>query len=77
MSLKQCLLFDMLHNKEAFDLSRSDAGIQDRVRADVKITFSGKTTWNDTLILQDSFERNRFLEIYASITNCSADDGCK
>lgn len=77
MSLKQCLMFDMLHNLVVFDLFRNDAGIQDRVLADVRITFSGKTTWNDTLILQDSLERNRFLESYASITNCSADDGCK
>lgn len=77
MSLKQCLMFDMLHNRVVFNLSRSDAGLQGKVRADVKITFSGKTTWNDTLILQDSLERNRFLESYASITNCSADDGCK
>ena len=77
MSLKQCLMFDMLHNRVVFNLSRSDAGLQGKVRADVKITFSGKTTWNDTLILQDSLERNRFLESYASITNCSVDDGCK
>jgi len=77
MSLKQCLLFDMLHNGVVFDLFRNDAGLQGKVRADVRITFSGKTTWNDTLILQDSLERNRFLESYASITNCSADDGCK
>lgn len=77
MSLKQCLMFDMLHNRVVFNLSRSDAGLQGKVRADVKITFSGKTTWNDTLILQDSLERSRFLESYASITNCSADDGCK
>lgn len=77
MSLKQCLMFDMLHNRVVFDLSRSDADLQGKVRVDVRITFSGKTTWNDTLILQDNLERNRFLESYASITNCSADDGCK
>lgn len=77
MSLKQCLMFDMLHNRVVFDLSRSDADLQGKVRVDVRLTFSGKTTWNDTLILQDNLERNRFLESYASITNCSADDGCK
>ena len=44
----------------------------------VEITFLGKTTWNDSLILQDSLERNGFLGSSASITDCTVvDDGCE
>ena len=47
------------------------------VHAHVRITFMGKTTWKDSLILQDSLEREGLLGSTASITDCTADDGCE